>query len=99
MAARFRCRVNVEVQSEVQMKLLYSKRNSMEEHLADVNPTGRDITERPTDGVATKARQGATCVASLTPIPRLRYMVPDSDPPWRGKFLQMIVDHLHSRGD
>jgi hypothetical protein len=38
-------------------------------------------------------------VASRVPLPKLRYAVPDVDRTWRGKFLQMIVDRLHGRGN
>jgi len=71
----------------------------MEERLADVSPEGRDITEHTTEATSAEARQGATCVASRTPIPKVRYTVADFDRTRCGKFHQMIVDRLHSRGD
>ena len=69
----------------------------MKEYSADKSATWRGLGEA-TD-VAARTRQEATCVACRTPLPRTRYTVPHFDNTLRGKFLQMIVDRLHSRGD
>jgi hypothetical protein len=51
------------------------------------------------DSTDSQLLNSGNSVASRTPLPRVRYTVPDFDRTWRGKLLQIIVDRLHSHGD
>lgn len=67
--------------------------------IAQIGKVGHPI---PTDGNPQPDRQPPSSrnpVTSRVPLPKLRYTLPDFDRTWRGKFLQMIIDRLHSRGD
>lgn len=65
----------------------------MEKHISDVGHAGESVTEQ-VERVA-----NGQAVGFIDVIPHVHYTLPDFDKNWRGKFMQMIVDHLHKRGD
>jgi hypothetical protein len=56
------------------------------------------IHQPVTDPAESRLAGDAKRIISLATT-RLRYTLPDFNKNWRGRLMQMIVDHLHKGGD